>query len=373
MALGERVDGWSAALDIVICRSGRGRRHSNSLGGEGMSTDTTAGASRAPESTKGVGKARRVAGVVVVLVGVVFLVTTFVNNLFEVGPAFEEMIDDFRPLLEEEAIATANGDLVMLAAAGEEFTTQIAPAMAQQLGMTPEEFGAFVQTNFPDVANGMAALPQITTTFSGLIDTLDSQRALFQSADEIPTKDLPATTVPWSILLAGILTIIVGLVMFFVPGRVGSILAVVLGALLVVVPLILNLPQKAADADELNDNLRPIYTEELVAGAEQALGTVAAMGTQMQNEMLPALAQQLGMSPDELNQFLGANFPATATALQSLPTALERFTVFTETFANNLDNYNTLKDVKFVPIIWTIIIGGVVVVLAGGVGIVMKD
>jgi hypothetical protein len=323
--------------------------------------------------SKGVGRVRRGAGVVVAIVGVVFLISTFANNLFEVGPAFEEMIDDFRPLLAEESIATANEDLAMLAAAGEEFSTRIAPEMAVALGMSPEEFGGMVQTNFPEVANGMAALPQITTTFAGLIDTLDSQRELFQSADEIPTKDLPATTVPWFIVLAGVLAIVVGLVMFFVPGRIGSILAVVLGALLIIVPLILNLPQKASDADELNDNLRPIYTQELVTGAEQALGTVAAMGTQMQAEMLPALAQQMGMSPDELNQFLGANYPATATALQALPNSLERFTVFVGTFADNLDNYNTLKEVKFVPIIWTIIIGGVVVVLAGGVGLVIKD
>ncbi len=338
-----------------------------------MSTDSPASDSATTTQSKGVGKARRGAGVVVALVGVVFLISTFANNLFEVGPAFEEMIDDFRPLLEEEAIATANADLAMLAAAGEEFSTRIAPEMAAALGMSPEEFGGMVQTSFPDVANGMAALPEITSTFAGLINTLDSQRELFQSADEIPTEDLPATTVPWSILFAGILTIIVGLVMFFVPGRVGSILAIVLGGLLIVVPLILNLPQKAADADELNDNLRPIYTAELVAGAEQALGMVEAMGTQMQTEMLPALAQQMGMSPDELNQFLGANYPATAAALQALPEALGRFTVFAQTFANNLDNYNTLKDVKFVPIIWTIIIGGIVVVLAGGVGLVIKQ
>jgi len=338
-----------------------------------MSSQTATSEPSTPAKTKGVSKGRKAAGIVVVVVGAVFLVTTFVNNLFEVGPAFEEMIDDFRPLLAEESIQTANEDIAMLAASGEEFTTRIGPEMAAALGMTPEEFGAMVQTNFPDVATGMAALPQITETFAGLIDTLDSQRALFQSADEIPTQDLPATTVPWSILLAGILVIVVGLVMFFVPGRVGSILAVVLGGLLIIVPLILNLPQKAADADELNANLEPIYTAELVAGAEQALGTVAAMGTQMQNEMLPALAQQMGMSQDELNQFLGANYPATAGALQTLPEALGRFTVFVETFANNLDNYETLKDVKFVPIIWTIILGGVVVVLAGGFGLIVKE
>ena len=337
---------------------------------EGMSTQSDA--LPKPANPKTISTGQRIAGGVVILVGVVFLVSTFVNNLFEVGPAFEEMIDDFRPLLAEESIATARDDLATLQAAGEEFQTSVAPEIGQALGMSPEEFAAMTQTDFPAVAAGMQGLPEITQTFSGLIDTLDSQRALFQSADEIPTEDLPAETVPWGITIAGIAAIIVGLIMIFVPGRVGSILAAVLGVALIVVPLILSLPQKAADADELNENLEPIYTAELVAGAEQAVATVAAMGTQMQTEMLPALGQQLGLSPEELGQFLAANYPATGAALQTLEASLERFTGFVGTFADNLDNYETLKDVKLLPIVWTLIIGGVVVVLAGGVGIVVK-
>ena len=116
-----------------------------------------------------------------------------------------------------------------LEAAGEEFQTAVAPAMAQQLGMTPEEFGAMVQSQYPAVAQGMEALPEITATFSGLIDTLDSQRELFESADAIPTDDLPATTVPWIITISGLLAIAAG-VMLFMPGRVWAILAAVLGA-----------------------------------------------------------------------------------------------------------------------------------------------
>ena len=50
---------------------------------------------------------RRVAAGLVVLVGVVLLISTFANNLFKVGSDFEEMIDDFRPMLEDEAIASA--------------------------------------------------------------------------------------------------------------------------------------------------------------------------------------------------------------------------------------------------------------------------
>lgn len=314
---------------------------------------------------------RKISGGLVILVGVVFIVVTLINNLFAVGPAFEEMISDFRPLLAEESLDTARADIAVLDAAGQEFQTAVAPGMAQALGMTPEEFAGMVQSQYPAVAQGMQALPEITATFSGLIDTLDSQRALFESADAIPTDDLPATTVPWIITISGLLAIAAG-VMLFMPGRVWAIVAVVLGAALLITTFVLNLPQKAADADELNENLTPIYTQELIDGAEGSLAVIGAMGQEMQTKMLPDLAANLGMSPDELNAFMGENFPATAAAMQSMPESLPRFEAFVATFAMNLDNYETIQPVAFTPIIWMMVIGGILILLAGGYCIFIK-
>ena len=314
---------------------------------------------------------RKISGGLVILVGVVFIVVTLINNLFAVGPAFEEMITDFRPLLAEESLNTARADVAVLEAAGEEFQTAVAPGMAQALGMTPEEFAGMVQGQYPAVAQGMQALPEITATFSGLIDTLDSQRALFESADAIPTNDLPATTVPWIITISALLAIAIG-VMLFMPGRVWPIAAIVLGAGLVITTFALNLPQKAADADELNENLSTIYTQELIDGATGSLAIVGAMGEEMQTKMLPDLAAALGMSPDELNAFMGENFPATAAAMQSMPESLPRFDGFVGTFAMNLDNYETIQPVSFTPIIWMMVIGAILILLAGGYCIILK-
>lgn len=315
---------------------------------------------------------RKISAGLVILVGVVFIAVTLINNLFSVGPAFEEMITDFRPLLSEESLATAGADIAVLEAAGEEFQTAVAPGMAQALGMSPEEFSGMVQSQYPAVAQGMQSLPEITTTFNGLIETLDSQRTLFESADAIPTNDLPATTVPWILTISGLLAIVVG-VLLFMPGRTWGIVAAVLGAVLVISTFALSLPQKAADADQLNENLTPIYTQELIDGATASLAVVGAMGEEMQTRMLPDLAAQLGMSPDELNQFLGANFPATAAAMQSMPESLPRFEAFVGVFAQNLDNYETIQPVAFSPIIWVMVIGGVLILLAGGYCIIAKQ
>lgn len=310
---------------------------------------------------------RMASGALVVVVGIVLIASTFMNNLFEVGPAFEDMIEDFRPMLTTEALNTASADIGGLGAVGDEFETAVIPGMSAQMGMEPQEFGAFMGENFPAVAQGVEALPEISGTFSGLIGTLAAEQGRFASADAIPTESLPATTVPWGLLGAGIVTIIVGLAMFG-QLRIGSLFALVLGVALVGVPALLSLPEKAADADQLNENLEPVYTAELVAGAEGSLGVIGAMGEELQGDMLPALGQQLEMSPEELSGFIGENFPAMAGVMANMETTMGRFQGMVTGFDANLDNYEVLKPVKFVPIIWTMIFSGIALVLFGSWG-----
>jgi hypothetical protein len=315
---------------------------------------------------------RMASGALVVVAGVVLIASAFMNNLFEVGPAFEDMIDDFRPMLTDEALDTAKADIGGLSAVGDEFQNSVIPGMSQALGMDPQQFGGFLGENFPAVAQGAAALPEISGTFSGLIGTLEAEQGRFASADAIPTEGLPATTVPWGLLGAGVLAVIIGLVMFS-RLRLGSLLALVLGVALVAVPAFLSLPQKAADADQLNENLEPVYTAELVAGAEGALGVVGAMGEEMQTAMLPALTEQLQMQPDQMIDFIGENFPAMAGVMANMDATMGRFQGMVTSFDANLDNYDVLKPVKFVPIIWTLIIAGIGMVLFGAWGFVASS
>ena len=337
-----------------------------------MSTKVEAVTPTKVEAVTPGGWPRKAAGALVVVVGLVLIGSTFVNNLFEVGPAFEEMIDDFRPMLTDEALGTAKTDIAGLAAVADEFENAVVPGMSAQLGMDPQQFGAFLGESFPDVAQGAAALPEIATTFNGLIGTLEAEQGRFASADAIPTESLPATTVPWGMLAAGVLAVVVGVVMF-AKLRLGSMLALSLGVLLVAIPALLSLTDKAADADQLNENLEPVYTAELVSGAQGALGVVGAMGAQLQSDMLPALAQQLEMQPDQLSGFIGENFPAMAGVMANMETTMGRFDGMVGSFDANLDNYETLKPVKFVPIIWTLILSGIGLILFGAWGFVASS
>jgi hypothetical protein len=237
--------------------------------------------------------------------------------------------------------------------------------MAQALGMTPEQLTAFIGQQYQDVATGLQQLPSIVAQFRTVVAVLAAEHTRFERADAIPTSNLPATTIPWGLLIAGVVLVGIGLVMTIRPARPWAGAGLVVGALMIVVPLAMSLPGKASAADTMNAHLKPVYTAEMLTGAKGALATVGAMGQQMQGEMLPGLAQQLGMDEAQLQAFLGQNLPAVAAGTQAMPTAMPMFENLVTTFDAHLADWNTLKPVAFVPIVWTMIAGGVVALLAG--------
>ncbi len=312
--------------------------------------------------------ASRVAAIGLMLVGAVFIVVTFLQNLFAVGPAFDRLTNDFRPFMNQQALQSAQQNIDGLAAAGDEIQTKMLPALAQQLGVSTDQLSGMIGQQYPDVAKGLAAIPQVAPAFTSLITTLDQQRPYFEAADAIPTSSLPASSVPWSLLGAGILTFLVGLWLWASP-RAASMVALVLGLALIVVPLVLSLPHKASYADTLNENLKPVYNQQLIDQAGGSLTTLSAMGTQLQQEMLPGLAGQLNMTPEQLAAFMGQNFPATTAAMAGFQDSMTSFQGMVGAFSNRLADYETLKPVALVPIVWMMIGGGAIVLLFGIVGL----
>lgn len=309
------------------------------------------------------------AGLLVVL-GAAFVAVTLAANLFNVGPAFDRLTDDFRPIMTQKAIQTDRQDIASLEAANTEIQGKMMPALAQQLGMTPAQFSTMMAEQYPAVTAGLAAVPQITPSFSSLVTTLDEQRPYFKAADAIPTTSVPSTSVPWSLFAVGLLTAGLGVWVWFKP-RGSAVAATAVGAALIAVPLILSMPHKASYADTLNDNLKPVYTQQLITQANSSLTTLSAMGTEMQQKMLPDLAAQLKMTPAQLNVYFAQNFPTTTAALAGLPQSLGRFQHLVKTFDGRLSDYNTLKPVSFVPIVWFMIGGGTALFLLGGAGVLI--
>lgn len=306
----------------------------------------------------------------VLAIGAIVLIVLFANNLFTVGVAFEELTDAFRPMMTDEAIETAKADVAGLGAVSEEFQTELGPAIAQALQMSPDELNAFLGTNFPAVAAGVAALPEIVDQFTGVVGLLESQQSNFEAADAIPTTSAPASTVPWIVLLIGIGAVGVAIAMFG-NVRFAWAIAIGFGVVVVVFSTALSFLSKSSAADDMNEAFRPVYTSELVAGSAQAIGVVGAMGQEMQTEMLPALSQQLGMDEAAMQEFL-SQFPATSAALGGLEESIGRFQGMVTAFDSQLDNYNTIKDTALYPIALTVLVAGLLITICGVWGFIAE-
>jgi methylphosphotriester-DNA--protein-cysteine methyltransferase len=322
-------------------------------------------------TTLRLGWPRKVAAGLMVLIGGAFVIVTLLANLFHVGPAFDRLTDGFRPIMTHQAISAAQQQVNGLSAAGTEIQTKMLPALAQQLHMTPTQVQQMMAQQYPDVAKGLAQVQPISKSFTGLLNNLDQTQPLFVSADAIPTKDIPATSVPWALLAVGVVSLGLGVLVWFSPRLGTPIVVTLMGAALIALPLSMNMVHKASNADQMNANLKPVYNQALIDNASGALQTLGAMGTQLQQEMLPQLAAQLHMTPTQLQHMLQTSFPNTAGALATLPKAMANFRNMVGQFDKHLSDYNTLKPVSFEPIVWFMIGGGIALFLLGGAGVVI--
>jgi hypothetical protein len=311
---------------------------------------------------------KRIESVVVILIGAGLIALTLFTQLFTRAPAFEELTDDFRPLMTNEALATMQADLEGMEAMATEMQTQMLPDVAAALTMEPEALNAFLSENFPATAQGMEQLPGITEGFMGLNATMTAQQENFEAADAIPTDSLPATVFPWGLLVVGALTVVVGILMMR-TAHLGSYIALGLGILMVGGAFLMSWPSKTSKADDLNLALRDVMTVEQVEGAQGALAVVTDMGYEMREQMLPGLATQMGMTETEMAAYITGNYPAVGAMFESGDEVQARFEGMVTTMAANLDNYDTIKPLSMEPINWFYVASGLLIAIVGGLAL----
>jgi hypothetical protein len=136
---------------------------------------------------------------------------------------------------------------------------------------------------------------------------------------------------------------------------------IVVGALLVAAPFVLGLPSKAAAGQRMMDDFRPLMQQASVDETAEyyhevfvPLGDVVpamsaesiakfnayvqgftAMGLDAQN-LVPALAQALDMTPEQVQAFMVAQFPAMTQMLQDLPAMEQDFTALVGLMEQNV-------------------------------------
>lgn len=319
-------------------------------------------------------KSIRIGLVAVVVVGAAMAIGARVIDLPAKAQGVDNLTNSFRPAFQSSEIRATREQFDAIKQMAAELQDKTLPALAQALNMTPEQLQQFFQTNFPAVARGMGELDRSLPYFDRLVAGMERHERDFHLADAIPTKNLPATVVPWLFILPGTVAAALAFaaaIRFRQLVRPALVAAVVLGVVLIVAPLVLSVPKKAQAVDNLTNAFRPAFTE---AGARTARGYMdnfTAMAAELQDKALPQLAAALKMTPPQLQQFLGSNFPAVARGMSELPRALPRFEGLVTGIERNVGNFRRADAVPTANtpttlLHWLFIFSGLGLLFSGG-------
>lgn len=192
-----------------------------------------------------------------------------------------------------------------------------------------------------------------------------------------------------------------------------------IGLALVVVPLGISMPSKAADGEQMMKDFRPImqpasvettadyydnvFTKLRPVALAFNADTVARFEAYQQGlsglqkeapTLVPALAQQMGMSEQQVQQMLAQNFPAMAQLFQTLPqmgtdfsnmvglmdqnvavfervpAGLDHYEPLVRTMQGNVGNYDQVSSLpSFDLMAWFFVIPGIALVILAATGL----
>jgi hypothetical protein len=156
--------------------------------------------------------------------------------------------------------------------------------------------------------------------------------------------------------------------------RIALVAMVVIGAFLIVLPLATRLPSKSAATGDMMTAFRPQMTDAALAQGAADGQTMAAMGQQLNTGMIPALAQQMKMTPDQMSAYLGTNFPAVGKGMAEFNTILPFFGNLQATMQAQQANYQQADQIPtgFLPptsMTWLFVLPGAAFVLLGLFGL----
>ena len=153
--------------------------------------------------------------------------------------------------------------------------------------------------------------------------------------------------------------------------RIALSASLVIAVVMIVGTLAIGLPGKTAGVKRLTDTLRPAFTPTAVHQERANFNEVQAMATQLDQQVAPALAKDLHLTPAGFNSFLGTHFPAVATGVSQFGTILPRFNGLVTGIQQQQGNFHKADAIalrrpvhlgpRIVP--WLLIIPGALVLL----------
>jgi hypothetical protein len=260
-----------------------------------------------------------VVATVAVVCGVGLVVLPLALSLFPRRAAGERVLDRFRQTMSVQGLHSLATNFGTMNAALRQFSADLSPQLAHQLGMSRGQFRAYEHNSFPRVSAAVTGLPPLVAFVSPVNARLQMLHPQFAAVDSLPFLGLPLTTIPWILLAVGVA--LLGLAVWL--RRAGDsrplVAAAVLGVGMVAIPLALSYPAKASDAKRIVTVGHVALSPVAVSGATKATRLIDGLVTQVQATMIPAVANRLGISPAQLKSTIAHDYRAVAKGLSAWP------------------------------------------------------
>ncbi|MBF6535968.1 hypothetical protein [Nocardia farcinica] len=103
------------------------------------------------------------------------------------------------------------------------------------------------------------------------------------------------------------------------------VLMAAVGVLLIAFPFATSMFDKARGVDGLTDDFRYSFTAQSLDQTDADMATVHAMSDELREQLLPALPEALGMTTQQLDDFMSARYPEAAAGIAQLEIVVPRF------------------------------------------------
>jgi len=262
-----------------------------------------------------------------------------------------DLMTAMRPMMTDQALAQGGADQKTVAAMSTELTTRMIPALAAQMGVTPQQLTASFGQNLPAMARGLAEMPTLQARFGALQTLMVQQQSNFRQADQIPTSFMPPTTMTSLFLVPGAILVLIAGFGLLRPRRArqmvaaGGAVAVVMAAGL----LATSMYGKASSADDMTAAFRPVFAASAVQQTQALTADARAMSAELTTKALPAFATALHVTPAQLAQTMATSFPAVTAGMQQLPGIVDRMGAAGSLIAAQKDNFDKTAAIPWEP------------------------
>jgi hypothetical protein len=154
--------------------------------------------------------------------------------------------------------------------------------------------------------------------------------------------------------------------------KIISVIVLIVGIALIVAPFAYKMFDRASAGADMMKAFEPVLTQPTVDTFKGHMVTIKAMQADM-GKMIPAFAQKLNVTADQLNQSLAQDFPGVAAGLQKMDTMVKDLDSVITVMDQNVTNFAKADKLPMRNMPWFFIIPGAVLVILAVLQLAIRD